>query len=52
MHKLILQDENGPVTFNVANGFVSRVVSAVANQNYADAYRVAEILNKLALEEK
>ena len=32
--------------FKVANGFVSRVVSSVSDNNIPDAHRVAKILNK------
>ncbi len=34
------------VSFKCANGFVSRVVSAVAENNIPDAERVCEILNR------
>ena len=34
------------VEFRVANGFVSRVVSAVADVNIPDAERVCAILNE------
>ena len=51
MDKLIVYpegtDEPG-VEFEVANGFVARVVAAVANNNIPDAERVAKILNKEA----
>jgi hypothetical protein len=36
------------VVFDVADGFVSRVVSAVAERNLPDARRVAKLLNELA----
>lgn len=39
-------DDNCPHEITVANGFVSRVVSAVFNENHADARRVAIILNR------
>ncbi len=32
--------------FKVANGFVSRIVSSVAEDNIPDAHRVAKIINK------
>jgi hypothetical protein len=35
------------VVFDVADGFVSRVVSAVAERNLPDAHRVAKLLNEL-----
>lgn len=34
------------ITFEIANGFVGRVVSAIADNNIPDAERVCEILNK------
>ena len=43
-------DENGkpnePLLIPVANGFVSRCVSAISNNNIPDAEHAAEILNK------
>ncbi len=54
MTTLICYDELNGIErhFACANGFVSRVVSAIANSDnmgcYADAQRVAEILNAAA----
>ena len=38
-------DEHTPHDFHVCDGFVSRVVSAVFQENHADARRVAHVLN-------
>jgi len=47
MDKLIVYgEENEKIEFEIANGFVGRVVSAVAEYNIPAAERVAKLLNE------
>jgi rubrerythrin len=41
----VYPDGIAPVTFQIANGFVGRAVSAIAAENIPDAERTAKILN-------
>lgn len=48
MHKLIINEDGVDHVYECANGFVSRCVAAVHAENFADARRVCEILNREA----
>lgn len=48
--KLIINEDGTDHVYECANGFVARCVSAVHAENFADARRVCEILNKAARE--
>lgn len=49
---LIINEDGTDHKYDCANGFVARVVSAVHADNFADARRVCEILNRDAAEPK
>lgn len=44
-HTLIINEDGVDHKYACANGFVSRCVSAVHEENIADAHKLAEILN-------
>jgi hypothetical protein len=46
MTKLIINEDGIDHEYECANGFVSRCVSAVHGENYADARKLARILNQ------
>lgn len=48
MHVLIINEDGVDHTYECANGFVSRCVSAVHAENFSDARRICAILNREA----
>ena len=46
MNKLIIHEDGVDHRYECANGFVQRCVSAVHGENYADARKLARVLNQ------